>query len=178
MTDAPRDERIVAEIHAPINAGVEPDGDRWALVMRRSFTHSPERLWRMLTEPELLARWSPVVPDRPLTSEGPASSRENPDDAPVDAEVLTAEAPRLLMHRWGGDVLRWIIEPHGSGSVLEMRQTFDDRASAPMYAAGWRVCIGRLAAEGDGAQRERVVGMRAMDYGWQELSDRYAIELG
>lgn len=32
-------------------------------------------VWEHLTQPELLATWSPVVPDRPLTSVGPALSR-------------------------------------------------------------------------------------------------------
>lgn len=39
-----------------------------------------------------------------------------------------------------------------------------------MLAAGWQVCLGRLAAE-DGTDRERPTGQRAMAYGWQQLHD-------
>jgi hypothetical protein len=47
----------------------EADG-RWVLTMTRELAHPPERVWPMLTDPEQLSRWSPVVPDRPLTSAG------------------------------------------------------------------------------------------------------------
>ena len=37
-----------------------------------------------------LQRWSPVVPERPLTSVGPALSRETPEADPVAADVLAS----------------------------------------------------------------------------------------
>jgi uncharacterized protein YndB with AHSA1/START domain len=126
----------------------------------------------MLVDPAHLRRWSPVVPDRPLTSPGPATCRENPGDEPNDAEVLVVEPPHTLVHQWGDDLLRWTITPAEGGAVLELRQTFDDRAAAASYAAGWQVCLGRLAAEDD-SPRERVTGPRALDYGWPDLRERY-----
>lgn len=169
------DQRTLEEVSRPIEASLERAGDRWVLVMRRSFGHPPERLWRMLTDPVELARWSPVAPDRPLTTTGPALSRENPDDEPLDAEVLVAEAPRELVHRLGGHLLRWTVTSDGNGTTLELRHTFDDGASASKYAAGWQVCLARLAAE-DGQKRERPTGMRAMAYGWEALNERYQSE--
>lgn len=166
------DQRTLEEVSRSIEASLERAGDRWVLVMRRSFRHPPERLWRMLTDPVELARWSPVAPDRPLTTTGPALSRENPDDEPIDAEVLVAEAPRELVHRLGGHLLRWTVTSDGNGTTLELRHTFDDGASASKYAAGWQVCLARLAAE-DGQKRERPTGMRAMAYGWEALNERY-----
>lgn len=177
MTDPTPDERIAAEVRAPTEVALESDGARWTLVLRRRFRHDPERLWRMLTDPDRQARWSPVVTDRPLTEPGPATSRENPGDEPRDAEVLVADAPRLLVHRWGRDLLRWTIAPTQDGTLLELRQTFDDRAWGAALAAGWQVCLGALAATDDGIERERPVGQRAMAYGWQELHDRYEPDL-
>lgn len=176
MTEQAPDETILAAIQEPVEALVEYDGGGWTLVMRRRFRHTPERLWQMLTEPDRLARWSPIVPDRPLTTPGPATSRENPENDPVDTEVLSVEAPHELVHRWGGDLLRWTLTPHPSGAVLELRQTSDDRAVTAALAAGWQVCLGRLAAE-DGTGRERPTGQRAMAYGWQALHDRYRVRL-
>lgn len=175
MDEQARDQRTTEEVWRPVEARIERAGERWVLVMQRSFGHPPQRLWRMLTDPAELARWSPVVPDRPLTTTGPASSRENPDDDPVDAEVLVADAPRVLVHRWGGDLLLWTVTANGEGAVLELRQTFDDRGSATLLAAGWQVCLGRLAAE-DGTERERPTGQRAMAYGWQALREHYESE--
>ena len=175
MTDhpqSPRDEVIAAQVQAPMEVLLELDEDRWTLVMRRRFPHAPQRLWAMLTEPARLARWSPIVPDRPLTEPGPATCRENPGDDPIDAEVLACDAPRLLVHRWGPDLLRWTLTLDGDHTVLELRHTTGERPAAALLAAGWQVCLGRLAAEDDSG-RERPTGRRAMAYGWQELHDRY-----
>lgn len=172
------DDAIVAAIEAHVDVRVEQEGGSWTLVMRREYAQAPERLWAMLTEPELLAKWSPVVPDRPLTSVGPATCIENPGDEPHDAEVLLVDPPRALTHRWGSEVLGWTIEPSGSGSILELRQSLSERSAATQWAAsGWHVCLGRLGAE-DGTPHERVVGMRAMDYGWEALRERYEAQLG
>jgi uncharacterized protein YndB with AHSA1/START domain len=170
------DEVIAAEISAGTQTSLARDDDRWALTVRRTLRHSPERVWQMITEPDLLALWSPIVPNRPLLEPGPATTREHPEDEPVDAEVLEVDPPRLLVHRWGGHLLRWTVSPAEGGSVLEVRQLFEDRADASSYAAGWRICLGTLAATRDGVVRERVSGSRAVDYGWQELRDQYAAE--
>ncbi|MFG1922967.1 SRPBCC domain-containing protein [Cryptosporangium sp. NPDC048952] len=167
-----RDEVVFSEIHGPLDAVVERDETRWTLVLRRAFRHDAKRLWEMLVDPARLRKWSPIVPDRPLTSVGPATCRENPDDAPNDAEVLLVDPPHVLVHRWGTDLMRWTVTPSDDGCVLELRQTFDDRSMAPAYAAGWQVCLGRLAAEDD-TDRERVTGPRALDYGWPDLRDSY-----
>ncbi|QZY52375.1 SRPBCC domain-containing protein [Leucobacter tenebrionis] len=174
MADEPRDEEIARQVHSPVDVLLQQDGAEWTLVMRRAFPHTPEELWRMLTEPDRLARWSPVVPDRVLDSPGPATCREHPHDTPIDAEVLIADTPRKLVHRWGPELLSWTIThaPAG-GAVLELRQTLADHGRASLYAAGWRVCLGRLAAEEDGTDRERVVGDRAWAYGCRELIEHY-----
>lgn len=175
MTDdqePPRDEAIAAQVRAPIEVLLELEKDRWTIVMRRRFSHESQRLWAMLTDPAKLVLWSPIVPDRPLTDPGPATSRENLGDDPVDAEVLIADPPRLLVHRWGADLLQWTLIPDDDGTVLELQQTTHEHAAATMLAAGWQVCLARLAAE-DGTDRERPTGRRAMAYGWQELHDEH-----
>lgn len=174
MTDEPRDEEIARQIHAPIEVLLQQTEAEWTLIMRRTFPHSPKKLWRMLTRPDLLERWSPVVPDRALDRPGPATCREHPHDTPIDAEVLIADAPRKLVHRWGPELLSWTItRAANSGATLELRQTLNDPTRASLYAAGWQVCLGRLAAEEDGVDRERVVGDRARAYGCQELIEHH-----
>ncbi len=173
MTDQPPDEAIAAQIRAPLEVLLQHDEPEWTLVIRRRFPHPPEKLWRMITQPESLARWSPVVPDRPLTTTGPATCRENPGDDPLDASVLIADPPRKLVHRWGPGLLEWTITGTTQGAALELRQTLSDHDRAGRYAAGWQVCLGRLAAEDEGVQRERVVGERARAYGCQALIEQH-----
>lgn len=170
--EPPIDEGIAAEVRAPMEVHLELEGDQWTVVMRRRFAHAPEQVWSMLTEPEKQALWTPIVTDRPLTSPGPATCRENPGDDPIDAEVLTVDAPHQLVHRWGTDVLRWTLTPDGNGTLLELQQTTGEASMATMLAAGWQVCFARLAAE-DGTERERPTGQRAMAYGWEKLRDVY-----
>jgi uncharacterized protein YndB with AHSA1/START domain len=173
MSHEPTDPRVTAEVEIDPSAAVtRADDGRWVLTMHRDLRHDPARVWRMVTEPDQLARWSPVVPDRPLTAVGPATSRENPDDDPVDAEVLHVDAGVELVHRWGPALLRWTLTPVDGGTRLELHQTFDDGSMAASYAAGWRICLGSLAASHD-ADVERVCGPRALDYGWQRLHDDY-----
>lgn len=61
---------------------------------------APEKVWRALTVPELLAVWLAPNDIRP---EPGARFRlaATPDlGGPVECEVLTAEAPHLLRYRW------------------------------------------------------------------------------
>jgi hypothetical protein len=85
----------------PTEARVSYVGVRWVLTMTRELPHAVERVWSKVTEPEELRKWSPVVPDRPLTSLGPATAREHPYSDAVDAEVLVSDPPHELAHRWG-----------------------------------------------------------------------------
>ena len=165
---------ITAQIAArPAEAVLARADGRWVLTMTRDLRHPPERVWPMLTEPGQLSRWSPVVPDRPLTSAGPAVSHETPDHPATDVTVLTCDPPRELVHRWGGHLLRWVLVPVPGGSRLTLEQTFDDRENAASYGAGWHLCLAVLEVLDSGQEADRIVGKRARDYGWAELRDAY-----
>jgi uncharacterized protein YndB with AHSA1/START domain len=170
-------DRVRAEIAARAAEAILTEvAGRWVLTMTRALRHPSERVWPYLTEPGQLGRWSPVVPDRALTSVGPATSRETPEQNPVDAEVLVCDPPRELVHRWGRHLLRWTLAPTPTGSRLRLEHTFDERAELGSYGAGWHICLAVLTASLDGYEVERVVGMRALDYGWSGLNERYALD--
>jgi uncharacterized protein YndB with AHSA1/START domain len=168
-------DRLRAEIAAnPADGTLTKVGGRWVLTLTRKLRHPVERVWPKLTEPEQLRTWSPVVPDRPLTSVGPAVSHETPDGPGADAEVLVSDPPRELVHRWGPHLLRWTLAPApAGGSVLTLEHTLDVRDDAAMNAAGWHLCLAALAANLDGHDVGRIVGIRARDCGWSALKDRY-----
>jgi uncharacterized protein YndB with AHSA1/START domain len=175
---APADPAVaaLAARHAT-HATLTRAGGRWVLRMTRELAHDPERVWTKLTEPAELRKWSPVVPDRPLTSPGPASSQEDDGHDVVDAEVLVSERPRELVHRWGAHVLRWTLAPTAAGCVLTLEHTFDEPDDRGSFAAGWHLCLAVLEAQLDGHDAERVVGARARDYDWQDLEGRYRASL-
>lgn len=170
-----KDPNITAAIDAePVAAELESGPEGRTLIMERRLDHPVEKVWTMLTDPAQLHRWSPVVPDRPLDSVGPATTRENPADEAQDAEVLEVSAPTLLVHRWGPHRLTWRLEEQGEGTRLRLEHRFADPAEAPSFGAGWHVCLGGLTAALDHAEVGRAVGPLALDYGWQDLHQRYA----
>ena len=144
------------------------------LVMEVDVAGSAEQLWQAITDPAQLARWSPVVPDRPLTPIGPALSRENPEADPVAADVLALAGEHAVTHRWGDATLGWVID---EGQV-DLQVALPEVEQAQFFAAGWQVCLAVLDAQLSGEEQERIVGMDAMDHGWEELRSRYAREFG
>jgi uncharacterized protein YndB with AHSA1/START domain len=181
MTDSnlpPADPIVIAIIdQQPTDAIVSLIDQRWVLHLSREFDQDVDRLWKKLTEPDELASWSPIVPDRPLISAGPATARETLESDPVDVEVLVADRPRELVHRWGPQLLRWTLQPTPGGSRLTLEHTFEPEGMAATFAAGWHICLAVLAAVLDGNDVERVVGQRATDYGWRALEAAYHNQL-
>ncbi|MBZ9812271.1 SRPBCC family protein [Mesorhizobium sp. CA7] len=57
----------------------------------------PEKVWRALTEPELLAAW--MMPNDIKPEAGSRFAFAGPD-APIECEVLEAEPGRLLRYFW------------------------------------------------------------------------------
>src|SRR5213076_3258530 len=57
---------------AASGAEVRKDGDKWTLVLVRDLPHSPENVWKALTDPEHLREWAPFDSDRNLGTVGTA----------------------------------------------------------------------------------------------------------
>src|SRR5439155_23809797 len=83
-------------------------------------------------------------------------------DMTLTGEVVAVDEPRLLAFTWGGDSLRFELSPHENGTRLVL---IDELPSgwAARNAAGWEVCLDRLA----GLDTEAA---------WQPRFDRYAAE--
>lgn len=166
MNESSIDQRIA---DLPVAVDLTED----AVMLEVDLAGTAEQIWAHLTDPELLATWSPIVPERALTEPGPVLSRENPEDDPVSVDVLATADGHALTHRWGEDLLEWLVDE--ARVTLLMKLT--ELRYAPTYIAGWQVCLGVLDARLDGADQPRIVGMDALEHGWTQLRDRYAEEL-
>lgn len=62
-----------------------------SLVFECDFEEPPEKVWRALTEPELLEAWL-APPERPET--------DSAEERPPSYEILTADPHRLVRYRW------------------------------------------------------------------------------
>lgn len=162
-------------------AEVRKEGDKWTLVLVRELPHPPQKVWRALTEPEHLRAWAPFDADRSLGTTGTAklTTVGAPTLQVSETEIKRADAPRLLEYSWGGQDLRWQLEPAGAGGTRLTLWHNIDRRFIAMGAAGWHVCLDVL----DRALAERpigrIVGADAMKFGgWQRLHAEYARQFG
>jgi uncharacterized protein YndB with AHSA1/START domain len=94
------------------------------VVVEREFAHPPEKLWRALTQPHLIAEWlmkndfAPKVDHR---------FKLEADWGVVDCQVQTLEPHRTLSYSWAAlgldSVVTWTLTPTTNGTHLRMEQT-------------------------------------------------------
>ena len=165
---------------APVSRELR-DG-RTSIVITRQFAHDRERVWDLLSDPELLRLWAPYAADRNLSTVGKVVFTmlgDNPgEDIDVSGVVLISDGPVSLEHSWATDVLAWRLDPTDGGCRLTLRHTLADPAMASAAAAGWHLCFDVAEAVLDGRPTAPVRGMAALDHGWTELNERYAVLLG
>jgi uncharacterized protein YndB with AHSA1/START domain len=161
-------------------AKIDKDGEKWTLLLVRELRHPPARVWEALTDPAHLAEWAPFDADRSLAAVGPVklSTAGTPAPQVSDNHVTRAEAPRLLEYNWGGQDLRWQLEPLGSGTRLTLWHSID-RGYISWGAAGWHICFDVLDRHLAGQPLGRIVAGDAMKRGgWQRLNTQYAAQFG
>jgi uncharacterized protein YndB with AHSA1/START domain len=101
-----------------------PATETRSVIVEREIAHPPEKIWRALTQPQLIEEWlmkndfMPVVDHR-------FSFRA--DWGSVDCQVLAIEPNKTLSYTWGayglGSVVTWTLTPTGTGTHLRMEQS-------------------------------------------------------
>jgi uncharacterized protein YndB with AHSA1/START domain len=131
---------------------LERRGDVAMLRYRRRLAHPPLKVWRALTEPAGLAGWFPTTMEGERVAGAPLhfGFREQ-EGEPFDGEMLAFDPPSLMELRWADDILRFELEPEGSGCLLTLVVSFPELGKAARDAAGWHVCLEQLAYVADGA---------------------------
>jgi uncharacterized protein YndB with AHSA1/START domain len=165
---------------AASGAEVRKDGDSWTLVLVRELRHPPAMVWQALTEPEQLREWAPFDADRTLDTTGPVklSTVGTPTPQVSETSVTRADAPRLLEYSWGGNQIRWELEPVPDGTRLTLWHNID-RRYVSMGAAGWHICFDVLDRFLSGQPIGRIVAGDAMKFGgWQRLYAEYSKQFG
>ncbi|MGX4690650.1 SRPBCC family protein [Streptomyces sp. JNUCC 63] len=136
----------------------DPDDGLTTIRVDQFFPHRPAKVWRALTEPDLLARWQmpgaedfrPEVGHRYRMTSVP---RPNANfSGVVEVEVLAYDAERMLSLRWTDAdpanpvrwTITWTLEHEGRGTRLFLvHEGFDPDDPAQMMArkimdGGWR----------------------------------------
>ncbi|MFF9274762.1 SRPBCC family protein [Streptomyces griseosporeus] len=147
----------------------DDDGDDDLTTVRvdQFFPHPPAKVWRALTDPELLAQWQmPGSEDFRLevghryrmTSVPRPNSRFS---GVVEVEVLAYDTPRTLSLRWADAdpanpadwTITWTLEQEGRGTRLFLvHEGFDPDDPAQLMArrimgGGWRTHVMRALGQ-------------------------------
>ena len=158
-------------------AEVHKQDARWTLVLVRKLRQPPAVVWEALTDPAQLSQWAPFDTNRNLGEVGTVQLATVATDQVAESRVKRAEAPTLLEYSWGGQDLRWQLEPAGGGTRLTLWHNID-RGFISWGAAGWHICLDVLDRLGSDAAVGRIVGGDAMAFGWPRLVQEYAQLLG
>jgi uncharacterized protein YndB with AHSA1/START domain len=128
-------------------------GNRPAVRFERRLNHPVDAVWRAVTDPAELAHWFPAAIEVDELKPGARLRFTHADGAapPSDGEILELEPLRRLAFTWGDDRLELALAPDGDdGCRLTFTHVLARRDQAARDAAGWHVCLDRLATALDG----------------------------
>jgi uncharacterized protein YndB with AHSA1/START domain len=112
------------------------------VALERELPHPPEKIWRALTQPDLIAEWlmnndfEPVVDHR---------FQFRADWGAVDCQVLAVEPNKTLAYTWAAygleSVVTWTLTPTNTGTQVRVEQTGfrpDQQQAYHGAQAGWK----------------------------------------
>jgi uncharacterized protein YndB with AHSA1/START domain len=117
--------------------------------------HSPEKVWRALTDPALLAEWLLPVAGLRLEPGAAFTFKTQPHpgwDGTVNCRILEVEAPRRISYTWvvGEDlttVVTFTLAPTAAGTRLLLVQSGfkpDQKQNFAGARYGWKAMGGKL----------------------------------
>ena len=95
-----------------------------SVVVEREVPFPPEKIWRALTQPQLIAAWLMKNEFEPVVGHRFSLSA---DWGVVACEVRTVEPNKTLAYTWDAydlrSVVTWTLTPTGTGTLLRMEQS-------------------------------------------------------
>ena len=124
-----------------------------SVVVEKEFAYPLEKVWRALTESDLIVQWLMENDFRPEVGHV-FQLRSTPMphwNGIIDCKVVTVEPPERLSYTWGSmgmeSVVAWTLTPTKGGTHVRMEQTgFRSEEDAAYKGAswGWTKFIGNL----------------------------------
>ena len=113
-----------------------------SVVVEREIAHSPERIWRALTEPHLIEEWLMKNDFQPAVGH---KFNFSGDWGAVDCQVRQVEPRKTLSYTWAAhgleSIVTWTLTPTSKGTNLRMEQKGFRADQEQFYQGakgGWR----------------------------------------
>jgi uncharacterized protein YndB with AHSA1/START domain len=116
--------------------------------------HLPQKVWRALTDPELLTEWLLPVVELKLEPGAAFTFKTQPYpgwDGVVNCRILEIEAQRKLSYTWGAadidNIVTFTLTPTASGTRLSLVQSGfkpDQKKNFGGARYGWKMMGGKL----------------------------------
>ena len=154
---------------------IRKTGDTYEVVFRRRLARPIEKVWAALTVPERIADWLANASIEPSLRLGARFALHFPtQDYRMAGEIVALDPPRLIAWTWPdpkdadkpASVVRFELEPDGTGCMLTLTNTHLVKASLEDVAAGWHTHLAGLPGAADAvhmpwsAEREKVHAAR------------------
>jgi uncharacterized protein YndB with AHSA1/START domain len=133
----------------------EPSAATRSVVVEREIPHSPEKIWRALTQPHLIAEWLMKNDFEPVV--GHHFSLRGDWGGVLDCEVLAIEPNRMLSYTWNFEhndkafnlksVVTFTLTPTDTGTLLRMEQSGfgpDQKQALNGAKTGWQNFFAKL----------------------------------
>jgi uncharacterized protein YndB with AHSA1/START domain len=126
----------------------ETSAETLSVVIERELPYPPEKIWRALTQPHLIAEWL-MKNDFKLVMGHRFDLRA--DWGVVDCRVLAAEPNKTLSYTWDAlgleSVVTWTLTSTGTGTRLRMEQSgfrADQQQAYQGAGYGWQKFLANL----------------------------------
>ena len=126
----------------------EPATRARSVIVEREVPFPPEKIWRALTQPQLIEEWLMKNDFKPVVGH---SFNLRADWGAVDCQVMAVEPNKTLSYTWAAmgleSVVVWTLTPSGTGTHLRMEQSGfrpDQQQAYQGAKYGWQRFIGNL----------------------------------
>lgn len=117
---------------------------RQVLVFERNYPFNPEKVFRMITDPDHFIQWYPFATGDMDLSVGGMIKFDDGEGAIYEAVITELKPPYSFCFREVDDLIDISINVADEGCTMTFSHTFDDRAMAIYIAAGWHRCLDAL----------------------------------
>ena len=127
-----------------------------SVVVEREMPFPPEKIWRALTQPQLIEEWLMKNDFQPVVGH---TFKLSADWGAVDCKVLAVERNKTLTYTWGAysleSVVTWTLTPTSTGTHLRMEQSGFSPDQTQFYEGakgGWPqfvAALGQVVAQMD-----------------------------